>query len=205
MLPKPNVRPVSKQANTPFVSLEISHAVVDGLNVEGSGPISLLPYGRMCAIRFEADSTITIKLGTRAYGMGYGSAYLASIPAGRLGISLDRVRVYYTGSLPAVRLAAKPGSQLLSRSSVGPTLAAIGDLIETLCDRVIEKGRRYLAKSLSIRAIDISYETASGHFCAPDGRQFAIFRTASLARAGAAIMVHPAADRRPLVKRCPRE
>jgi CO/xanthine dehydrogenase Mo-binding subunit len=182
MTPKPILRPVSKKASSPSESLRGSRAAVEGLNVEGSGPISLLPYGQRCAIHFETDSTITVRLGTREYGMGYGSAYLASVPAARLGIPLNRVRIYYMGSLPAVRLAAKPVSQLPSRGSVGPTVAGIGDLIESLCDRVIEKGRLYLANSLGIRAIDINYEAANGRFCAPNGERFSIFQTASLAR-----------------------
>ena len=136
----------------------------EGLNVEMKGPASLLPDGQKCAIHFEADSTVTIRLGTREYGQGYASPYLASALAARLGVLPNRVRLYYMGALPAAKVKPRRVHFVPSRSSVGLTVARIGDLIESLCDRVIEKGRHFLASSMNVRPSDIGFDTASGRF-----------------------------------------
>ncbi len=133
-----------------------------GLNVETIGPITLLPHGRTCGIRFEADATVTIMLGMRDYGRGYASPYFASLLVARLGIPFKRVRLYYTGVLPAVRSAPRQGPDVPTRANVGMAIAEIGNLIETLCDRAIEQGRRFLASSIGVLPADIDFEASSG-------------------------------------------
>jgi CO/xanthine dehydrogenase Mo-binding subunit len=74
-------------------------ARAESLNVETVGPASLLPHGQKCGIRFEADATVTIMLGTGEYGRGYATPYFASLLAARLGVPLERIRII--GLLPA--------------------------------------------------------------------------------------------------------
>src|SRR5260221_7026280 len=135
-----------------------------GLNVETVGPISLLPHGQKCGIRFEADATVTIMLGMRDYGQGWASPYFASLLAARLGIPFKRVRLYYAGVLPAVRSTPRHGPHILSRANVGVAIAGIGNLIEALCDRAIEQGRRLLASAIGVLPADVDFEASSGRF-----------------------------------------
>ena len=116
----------------------------EDFNVETVIPHSLVPHRQKCAIRFEADATVTILLGMKDSGWADASSYFASLLVARLGIPFKRVRLYYTGEHPAVRRTPKPTSQVLSRANLGIANAGIGDLIEELCDRAIEEGRAFL-------------------------------------------------------------
>lgn len=166
-----------------------------GLNVETIGPITLLPHGRTCGIRFEADATVTIMLGMRDYGRGYASPYFASLLVARLGIPFKRVRLYYTGVLPAVRSAPRQGPDVPTRANVGMAIAEIGNLIETLCDRAIEQGRRFLASSIGVLPADIDFEASSGrYFIGGKERSVDILDIAKRARDGTfGIIFHDAA------------
>src|SRR5712671_5641605 len=70
-----------------------------GIETTASGP--WLPGDRKWAIRFGAGARVTIILGMRNYGRGCFSAYFASLVADRFGIPFSRVRLYYSGNLPA--------------------------------------------------------------------------------------------------------
>src|SRR6266566_4683732 len=131
----------------PTESKLVLNARAEGLNVEIVGPISLFPDGQKCGIHFGADATVTVMLGMRDYGHGYASPYFASLVAARLGIAFKRIRLYYGGVHPAVKIAPWRTPNVPSRSSVGIANAEIGDLIESLCDQAIEQGRRCLASS----------------------------------------------------------
>jgi len=139
-------------------------ARTEGLNVETVGPISLLPYGQKCGIRFEADDTVTVMLGMRDFGRGYASPYFASLVAARLGIPFKRIRLYYAGVHPAVRITPSHTPNVPSRTSVGMANAGIGDLIELLCDQAIEQGRRWLASATGVLPGEIDFEASSGRF-----------------------------------------
>ena len=112
--------------------------------VETVTPHSLVPHRQKCAIRFEADTTVTILLSMKDSGWADASSYFASLLVARLGIPFKRVRLYYTGGHPAVRRTPKPSSQVLSRANLGIANARIGDLIEEVCDRAVEEGRAFL-------------------------------------------------------------
>jgi Molybdopterin-binding domain of aldehyde dehydrogenase len=157
-------------------------ARAESLNVETVGPASLLPHGQKCGIRFEADATVTIMLGTGEYGRGYATPYFASLLAARLGVPLERIRLYYTGVHPAVRVIPRRGAYVPSRASVGLTNADIGDLIEALCDRVIEKARRYLAFIIGLLPADIDFKSSSGRFAVGKERHVDILELAMLRR-----------------------
>jgi hypothetical protein len=49
-------------------------------------------------------------------------------------------------------------------ANVGAANAAIGDLIEELCDRAIERGRHFLASSIGVIPGAIKFDASSGRF-----------------------------------------
>jgi hypothetical protein len=94
----------------------------------------------LCELRFEADRTVTIVFRTREYSRGYGSSYLASLAARKLGVPLDRIRLYFAGAHPAVRRT--PCQARIGEDS-GPRTVLMGLYVERLCDRAMEqRGQR---------------------------------------------------------------
>jgi hypothetical protein len=114
---------------------------IDDLNMEIVIPDILSPYRKTCAVRLERNGAVTIVLGTRDPGQ-VASSYLAGILVERLGIPLNRVRLFYTGMHPSVRRTPQRQLRRLRSANVGGAIAAIGAVIESLCDRVIQKNRR---------------------------------------------------------------
>ena len=137
---------------------------VDDLNVEFAPANPLLPANRKWAIRFHAGGTITIVLGMRDYGRGWFSGYFAGVLAVRLGIPFRRVRIYYSATLPAVLQTPQPSRILLHESGLGPAAIAATDVIEEMCDRVIEKGRLTFAALAGAGAADIGFDQPTGRF-----------------------------------------
>jgi hypothetical protein len=150
----------------------VLRARTEGLNVELVGPISLLPYGQKCGIRFGADATVTIMLGMRDRWRDYASPYFMSVLVTHLGIPIERVRLYYTGVHPAVRRTLWHSRPVPSRDNVGAAIVEIGDLIEALCDRVIERGRHFLAVSIDVLPADIDFDASSGRFVVPGKKRY---------------------------------
>jgi CO/xanthine dehydrogenase Mo-binding subunit len=148
---------------TPAMSL--SH-----LDVEFTGPGSLLPYGHKCRLHFDASGTVILTIGIRDYGRGYASPYFASLVVARLGIPPTRVRLYYAGNLPAAKVEFRDLQAVPDRESVGCRNAQIGELIEKLCKAAIEIGRRNFAAAVGGRVHDIRFRAESGLFLGPDGR-----------------------------------
>ena len=151
-------RILSTQHDLPWRALQ------EGLNVEMAGPCALLPYRPKCGIQFGTDSTVTIVLGMRDSGWADASTYFANLLVARLGIPFNKIRLYYTGIHPAARRTPKQSLQILSRANVGAANAAIGDLIEELCDRAIERGRHFLASSIGVIPDAIKFDASSGRF-----------------------------------------
>jgi hypothetical protein len=121
----------------------------------------------------------------RDYGYGWASPYFAGVVAAKLGVPFERIRMFYTGVHPAVRTTPRNKPYLLCRAGVGPTIAGIGDLIEVVCDRVIDRGRRLLASSLGIPAGAIDFDPSCGRFLdRQQERYFTILDTAARARDG---------------------
>jgi CO/xanthine dehydrogenase Mo-binding subunit len=155
-------------ATYPLQSILAPSAKSEPLKIEIVVPISLLPNGQKCGLHFGAAATVSIVLGTRDYGYGYAASYFANLLVARLGIPFERIRVYYAGGFPAVRSTPKHAPHIRSRANVCVATAEIGDLIEALCDRAIEKGRRLLASSIGVRPADIDFNASSGRFFVKD-------------------------------------
>jgi hypothetical protein len=149
---------LSTQHDLPWRALE------EGLNVEMAGPCTPLPYRQKCDVQFGTDSTVTIVLGMRDSGWADASTYFAKLLVARLGIPFNKIRLYYRGIHPAARRTPKQSLQILSRANVGEVNAAIGDLIEELCDRAIERGRHFLASSVGVIPGAIKFDASSGRF-----------------------------------------
>lgn len=129
-----------------------------------AGPCTLLPYRQKYGVQFGTDSTVTIVLGTRDSGWADASTYFANLLVARLGIPFNKIRLYYRGVHPAARRTPRQSLQILSRANVGEVNAAIGDLIEELCDRAIERGRHFLASSIGVIPGAIKFDSSSGRF-----------------------------------------
>jgi hypothetical protein len=151
----------SAAANAPDADIARG-AGANGLSVEM--PRSLPPHGHRCGITFDIGGTATIVLGMRDFGHGYASPYFASVAVRRLGIPFNRIRLYYAGVHPAAKIGHWNVANIPSRVSVGPVNAQIGDLIEALCDRVIEEGRRFLSMSIGVPLGEIEFDVSSGQF-----------------------------------------
>ena len=157
----------------------------ENLNIESAPTNPILPTDRKWALRFNADGTVTIVLGMRDYGRGWFSAYFASLVAARLGIPIRRIRLYYSATLPAVLQTPRPSRILLRGSTPGPVAGAVADIIEDMCDRVIEKGRLAFAAMAGVGAADIGFDQANGLFFVLDrDRSGSILEIAATARGG---------------------
>jgi hypothetical protein len=120
----------------------------EGSDLETLDQVAHLSTEQTCSIRFDSDRTAVIVIGAKSYGRGDASAYFAHLAGVRLGIPLNRIRVFYTGDHPAAKISVRELTPPPSRESVGVANAHIGDMIERLCSRTIEKGRRYMASSI---------------------------------------------------------
>jgi len=136
----------------------------ENLEAESVASSPLLPADGRWAIRFRADGTVTLVLGMRNYGRGCFSGYFASLVAARLGVPFRRVRLYYSGNLPAALQTPLPPLTLPCRSTIGPFAAAVADVIEGMCDQVIERGRMAFAVLAGVGAIDVGFDQPAGRF-----------------------------------------
>lgn len=144
-----------------FDSNHLSSAIVPALDVDIKGSPALLPYGRRCGIRFEADFTVTLILGMRDPRWADASSYLSELVIARLGIPLTKLRIFYTGMQPAVRRAPVQSPRPLSRQGVGYTIAAVGDLVEEACELVVERARRAYAHDLGASFRDAHFDRST--------------------------------------------
>lgn len=107
---------------------------------------------RRWAIRFGTDGTVTLVLGMKDYGRGWFSGYFASLVAARLEVPFHRVRLYYSGTFPAVLQKPTPLSMEVHREHIGPVASAAADTIERLCDLVVED--RHPARELQLQPLE---------------------------------------------------
>jgi CO/xanthine dehydrogenase Mo-binding subunit len=140
------------------------NARVENLNIETIPSSPFLQANRKWAIQFNAGGTVTIVLGMRDYGRGWYSAYFAGLVTARLGVPFQRVRIYYTATLPAVLQTPMPSSIVYHRSHIGPVATAVADVIETMCDRVVERGRLAFAAMAGVGPGDVGFDQSSGRF-----------------------------------------
>jgi hypothetical protein len=113
----------------------------ENLSVETIASNPRLPTDRTWAIRFNGGETVTIVLGIRDYWRGWLSPHFASLVATRLGIPFRRIRLYYSATHPAVLQTPVSSAAARHRRQIGPVARAVADIIEKMCDQVIEKGR----------------------------------------------------------------
>jgi CO/xanthine dehydrogenase Mo-binding subunit len=164
-------------------------AGIEDLNVETVTSNPLLPTDRKWAIRFRADGTVTIVLGMRDCGRGVFSAYFASLLTARLGVPSQRVRIYYSATLPAVLQTPIPSPAVLHRSDIFPVASAVADTIEEMCDQVIERGRSAFAAMAGVSADDVGFDQHTGRFFVLDrDRSGNILKIAETVRDGSPIM-----------------
>jgi carbon-monoxide dehydrogenase large subunit len=142
----------------------VQSARVENLNVETVTSDPSLPTDRKWAIRFNPGGTVTIVVGMRDYGRGWFSAYFAGLVTARLGIPFRRVRVYYSATLPAVLQTPTPSTTVFRRNHIGPVAAGVADVIEEMCDQVIERGRLAFAAMAGVDASDVGFDQPTGRF-----------------------------------------
>lgn len=168
------------------------NASVETLNIETVTTNPLLPTDRKWAIRFNAGETVTIVLGMRDYGRGWSSTYFAGLLAARLGVPFRRIRLYYSATLPAVLQTPAPSPSLLGRSDIGPVARAVADVIEEMCDQVIERGRLAFATMAGVSVADIGFDQPTGRFFVLDrDRSGSVLEVAETARMAHAPMARP--------------
>lgn len=166
----------------------IQHMMIHDLNVECVTASPLLPADRKWAIRFNAGRTVTIALGMRDYGWGWYTAYFAGVLAARLGIPFQRVRVYYNATLPAVLQTPQPFRILPHGSIPGPAASAAADVIEEMCDRVLEKCRLTFAALAGVDADDVGFDQPTGRFYVLDrDRSSRILEIAETVQGGSSV------------------
>ena len=134
---------------------------------------------------------MTVVLGMSVYGRGWFSAYFADLVTALLGIFFSQIRIYYSGTLPAVLQTPVRSPIMLDRSHIGPIARAVGDVIEGLCDQVIVRGRRALAVVAGVDAANVGFDQRSGKPFVLDGdRNCSILEIAKIARVGSSMSGH---------------
>jgi hypothetical protein len=104
----------------------------------------------------------------RNYGRGWYSAYFAGLVTARLGVPFQRVRIYYSATLPAVLQTPVPSSIVFHRGQIGPVATAVADIIETMCDQVVARGRLAFAAMAGVGPGDVGFDQSSGRFFVSD-------------------------------------
>jgi hypothetical protein len=112
------------------------------MNVELVAISQLLSSDRKWAIRFSASGLTTIVIGRRDFGNPRLSTHFAQRVVARLGIPFGRIRLYYSATLPAVLQTPRPQLTVLSDRNFGSVAAAAVNVIEELCDQVIDRVRQ---------------------------------------------------------------
>ena len=166
----------------------VQNARAENLNIETMPSSPFLPANRKWGIRFDAGGTVTIVLGMRNYGRGWYSAYFAGLVTARLGVPFQRVRIYYSATLPAVLQTPMPSSIVFHRSHIGPVATAVADVIEKMCDQVVERGRLAFAAMAGVGPGDVGFDQSSGQFFVLDrNRSGRILEIAATVRGGSSV------------------
>jgi hypothetical protein len=88
--------------------------------------------------------------------------------ATRLGIPFRQIRLYYSATLPAVLQTPVSSAIAQRRSHTGLLASAVADVIERICDEVIERGRSTFAALAGVGAFDVSFDPRAGRFFVVD-------------------------------------
>ena len=168
----------------------VESARAENLNIEIVTSNPLLPTDRKWAIRFNADGTVTLILGMKDYGRGWFSCYFVGRAAARLGIPFRRFRIYYSGTLPAVLQTPVPSPSEFRRCHIGPIANAVVDVVESMCDQVIENGRLAFAALAGVGATDVGFDQQTGRFFVLErDRSGNIFEIAEATRRGSSMLI----------------
>jgi hypothetical protein len=119
----------------------------EGMDVETVATNPLLASDRKWGIRFSANGLTTVVVGMRYFGDARLSGYFAARVAARLGVHFDRIRLYYSATLPAVLQTPRLYPDLSSGGNFAPVAAAATALIEGMCDRVTSTAEAVLPRS----------------------------------------------------------
>ena len=188
--------PAPDQLDRTFEIGSVQNARVENLDIETDTSNPFLPANRKWAIRFNAGGTVTIVLGMRDYGRGCYSAYFAGLVTARLGVPFQRIRIYYSATLPAVLQTPMPPSTVFHRSHIGPVATAVADVIETMCDQVVERGRLAFAAMAGVGPGDVGFDQSSGRFSVLDrNRCGAILEIAETVRGRSSVLTEFAKNR----------
>jgi CO/xanthine dehydrogenase Mo-binding subunit len=165
-----NIAAIGSTCERPKSSVDIlSLQSVGNLNVEMLTADPLLQRDRKSEIRFKAGGAVTIVLGMRDYGRGWYSAHFASLVANRLGLPFRRIRVYYSATLPAVLQTPQEFKIPPEGSRLGPLATAVGDLIEKMCERIIENGSAIFAELTGATPAAVGFDQTAGRFFVLNG------------------------------------
>ena len=168
--PAMNIAAIGSTRERPKSSVGIlSLQSVGNLNVEMLTADPLLQRDRKSEIRFKADGAVTIVLGMRDYGRGWYSAHFASLVANRLGLPFRRIRVYYSATLPAVLQTPQEFGIPPKGSRLGPLPTAVGELIEKMCERIVENGKAIFAEMTGATPAAVGFDQTAGRFFVLNG------------------------------------
>lgn len=143
-----------------------------GLGIGGFLEVTGAPSKEMAALRFNADGTVTIVTGTLDYGQGHLTP-LAQVMGSKLGIPVDRVRLFQGDSDQLILGGGTGGSRSITMSGAAVLAAS---------DKVIEQGRQIAATALEAASADIEF--ADGRFTiAGTDRSIGILELAERVRA----------------------
>jgi CO/xanthine dehydrogenase Mo-binding subunit len=178
-----NIAAIGSTRERPKSSVDIlSLQSVGNLNVEMLTADPLLQRDRKSEIRFKAGGAVTIVLGMRDYGRGWYSAHFASLVANRLGLPFGRIRVYYSATLPAVLQAPQEFKILPEGGRLGPLATAVGELIEKMCEQIVENGRAIFAELTGATPAAVGFDQNAGcFFVLNGGRSASILDIAKIA------------------------
>jgi carbon-monoxide dehydrogenase large subunit len=124
-------------------------------------------------LRFEADDTVTLIIGTQSNGQGHETAY-AQIVCERLGIPFDKITMRQGDTAAAKTGSFTGGSRSVPVGGVAARMAA---------DVVIDKGKILAADLLEAAAADIEFR-AGNYVVAGTDRLIGIFAVAKAGREG---------------------
>jgi hypothetical protein len=154
--------PVSGPAATH--ELSTSRSAAAPFEADRIGATVVTSDGRAFGIRFEANGTVMLILGLQSDGRNYASPLFAFHLAGRLGVPLRRIRLYYAGMHPVVRRNARPlTSGLLSLES-NVIFVETREILDVLCGRVVEQARLAVARFLSLLPADVAFHARCDRF-----------------------------------------
>jgi hypothetical protein len=71
---------------------------------------------------------------------------------------------FNAATLPAVLQTPVPSSVVFRRGHIGPVATAVADVIEGMCDRVVERGRLAFAAMAYVGTDDVGFDQSSGRF-----------------------------------------